>query len=199
MKLMGNLPPQRGASAVTLIVRLNPEEQLMTAARNETQLDPSHKLLKLTFSPDLLRRGFWLYVWNISLRTGPNVCYVGRTGDSSSPKAQSPFSRVSGHLGPNKHANALRRHLAKHQIEFDDCDQLELVAVGPLFPEADNEDEHRIRRDKAAALERDLCAAMRMAGYGVLNNVSCRIASDAALWAAVRAAFADRFPKLRSE
>jgi hypothetical protein len=170
----------------------------MTAG-NEPQLDPNHKLLKLTFSPDLLRRGFWLYVWNISLRTGPNVCYVGRTGDSSSIKAQSPFSRVSGHLGPNKYANALRRHLAKHQIEFDDCDQLELVAVGPLFPEAENEAEHRIRRDKTAALERDLCDAMRTVGYRVLNTVSCRIESDPVAWVAIREAFADRFPQLRSE
>ena len=42
-------------------------------------------------------------------KVGPNRvhCAVGRTSDSSSLKAQSPFSRVSGHLGPNEHANAL--------------------------------------------------------------------------------------------
>jgi hypothetical protein len=196
---MAKLPSSIMGKRANLDPELDPEEQLMTAAGNESQLDPNHRLLKLTFSPDLLRRGFWLYVWNISLRTGPNVYYVGRTGGSSSLKAQSPFSRVSGHLGPNKHANALRRHLAKHQIEFDDCDQLELVAVGPLFPEAGGEAEHRTRGDKTAALERDLCDAMRAAEYRVLNNVSCRIPTDAALWATVRERFADRFPKLRSE
>ena len=171
----------------------------MNIPTGETAIDPAAKLRKLVILPDLLKRGFWLYVWIISLRTGPNVYYVGRTGDSSSLKAQSPFSRIGGHLGPNKNANALRRHLAKHNIDLDACDQLELVAFGPLFPEADNETEHRVRRDKTAALERDLCDAMRAARYRVLNEVVCRIAHDEAKWAAVRDAFADRFPNLQPE
>ncbi len=165
----------------------------------KTTIDAGAKLHRLSFSPDLLRRGFWLYVWIISLRTGPNVYYVGRTGDSSSLKAQSPFSRVSGHLGPNKDTSALRRHLARHGIQFDACDQLELVAVGPLFAETAVESEHRDRRDRTAALERDLCNGLKKAGYHVLNEVSSRMESDPEAWAAVRAAFADRFPNLRSE
>jgi hypothetical protein len=164
-----------------------------------TRIDPAAKVYRFSFSPEVLRRGFWLYVWIINLRTGPNVYYVGRTGDSSSLHAQSPFSRISGHLGPNKQANALRRHLAKHGIQFDACDQLELVTLGPLYAESAEASEHRVRRDKTAALERDLCEAMRAADYHVLNNVPCRIESDPGAWAMVRAAFADRFPRLNSE
>src|SRR5437899_3083430 len=93
-------------------------------------------LYHLTLSTDILRRGFWLYVWVISLRDCRKRYYVGRTGDASSPKAQSPFSRASGHLGPNKHANALRRHLSRHGIDFDECVSLDLVTYGPLYEEA---------------------------------------------------------------
>ena len=49
------------------------------------------KLHTLTISTDVLRRGFWLYVWAVALRHGKQVYYVGRTGDSSSIHAQSPF------------------------------------------------------------------------------------------------------------
>jgi hypothetical protein len=171
----------------------------MTRVALETPIDPAAKVYRFSFSTEVLRRGFWLYVWIISLRTGPSVYYVGRTGDSSSLNAQSPFSRVSGHLGPNKHANALSRHLAKHGIQFDDCDQLELVTFGPLYSESTDEAEHRNRRDKTAALGRDLCEAMRTADYQVLNSVPCRIESDPVAWAMVRASFADRFPRLKSE
>jgi hypothetical protein len=120
----------------------------------------SPKLHQIAIPTEVLRRGFWLYVWQINLRGGTAVYYVGRTGDSSSLKAQSPFSRVSGHLGPNKHANALRRHLSKNGISFDDCEGLELVTYGPLYEEADNRADHRDRRDKTHALESELCRAM---------------------------------------
>jgi hypothetical protein len=58
----------------------------------------SPKLHQIAIPTEVLRRGFWLYVWQINLRGRAAVYYVGRTGDSSSLKAQSPFSRVSGHL-----------------------------------------------------------------------------------------------------
>ncbi len=44
----------------------------------------------MTFDGALLERGFWLYVWRIIEGTR-TVLYVGRTGDSSSPNASSPF------------------------------------------------------------------------------------------------------------
>ena len=152
----------------------------------------------LTIPADVLRRGFWLYVWKVVLRDGQDVHYVGRTGDSSSANAQSPFSRVSGHLGPNKRANALRRHLAKHDINFDACASLELTTYGPVFEEASNERDHQSRRDKTHALERDLSEAMRAAGYTVLNTVPCRKPHDPDAWEKVRLALIKKFPKLRA-
>jgi hypothetical protein len=131
----------------------------------------SPKLHRIVILTEVLQRGFWLYVWQVSLRDGTAVHYVGRTGDSSSLKAQSPFSRVSAHLGPNKHANALRRHLDKKGISFDDCERLELVTFGPLHAEADNAADHNERRDKAHALESKLCRAMAQ-NYKALNTVS---------------------------
>ena len=152
----------------------------------------SPKLHQVAISSELLQRGFWLYVWPIRLRDGSAVYYVGRTGDSSSLKVQSPFSRVSGHLGPNKHSNALRRHLSKHSIAFDDCEQLELTAFGPVYTETDNQVEHYERRDTMHALERDLCRAMAQK-YKVLNTVGCRSKGDPAMWESVKAAFASKF------
>ena len=43
----------------------------------------------VTLDGAMLRRGFWLYVWEITTPNGEKVLYVGRTGDSSSPNAQS--------------------------------------------------------------------------------------------------------------
>jgi len=53
----------------------------------------------IKFDGRLLDRGFWLYVIDIH---GPadRHLYVGRTGDSSSPNAASPFSRIGQHLDP---------------------------------------------------------------------------------------------------
>ena len=156
------------------------------------------KLHALTISTDVLRRGFWLYVWAVALRHGKQVYYVGRTGDSSSIHAQSPFSRVSGHLGPNKRANALKRHLEKHGISMDECKQLQLVAYGPLYNETSDKRAHADRRDKTHALERDLRDAMQAAGYTVLNTVHCRKPSNAVAWKRVQSALAQHFPKLKA-
>jgi hypothetical protein len=155
------------------------------------------KLHEFAIPSEVLQRGFWLYVWQVNLRGGRAVYYVGRTGDSSSLKAQSPFSRVSGHLGANEHANALRRHLAKNGISFDDCQGLEFVTFGPLYDEADNLADHRDRRDKMHALESELCRAMAQQ-YKVLNTVDCRKKTDPVMWRTVQAAFASKFKLLQS-
>jgi hypothetical protein len=153
-------------------------------------------LHRLSIPADILRRGFWLYVWAIHLKRGRIVYYVGRTGDASSPNAQSPFARVSGHLGPNSKANALRRHLAKHEIDFEACVSLDIVAYGPIYTEASEWTEHVLRRDAMHALERDLCNAMRAAKYDVLNEVSCKLPSDPKTWSVIRQEFAKHFEKL---
>jgi hypothetical protein len=164
--------------------------------RDTMSLSMSPKLYQFAIPTEVLERGFWLYVWQVALRDGTAVYYVGRTGDSSSLKAQSPFSRVSAHLGPNKHANALRRHLKKDGISFDDCERLELVTFGPLYPEADNLPDHNDRRDKTHALESKLCRAMAQR-HKVLNTVECRKEADPKMWQSVQSAFARRFKLLQ--
>lgn len=159
----------------------------------------SKTLHKVMIPPEILKRGFWLYIWVIALKGGRVVHYVGRTGDSSSSNAQSPVSRISGHLGPNKNANALQRHLGTHGIDFTDCVALEFVAHGPLEDEVENWDDHILRRDRTHALERDLCKEMKAAGYEVMNDVTCRLPSDLCAWDCVRTAFSERFDRLTAK
>ncbi len=154
---------------------------------------PSASLHRVSLTGELLRRGFWLYVWEVIPRGGDPVLYVGMTGDSSSPNAQSPFTRLGQHLGTNKHANALARHLKAKNIEPSECRSLELVAYGPVLEEADGMEQHRPLRAKVAAIEKALRDALFRAGYNVLNMVQCRAALDAQLWEQVLDAFAERF------
>lgn len=151
---------------------------------------------EISFDGAMLARGFWLYVWEITLRSGEKRYYVGRTGDNSSTNAQSPFSRLSQHLGANKAANTLTRYLAKVGIAPQDCSRFRVVTNGPLLPETKDRLEHNRSRDCLAALERDLAEMMVAAGYKVLNTVKCRKLSDPERRAHVRQAFAKYFPQL---
>lgn len=150
---------------------------------------------ELTFSGGLLKRGFWLYVWEITTAEQKQLYYVGRTGDSSSFNAQSPFNRMGQHLGFHVQSNSLRRHLQKRGIKPEKCNS-RLVAHGPVL-EVSARDQHRRRRDKVAALEKALADAMCAAGYDVLNTVHCLVPLDEAAFAQVREAFAEYFPKLK--
>ena len=64
----------------------------------------------MTFDGHLLNRGFWLYVWLIKGPQSHHV-YVGRTGDSSSPHASSPFKRIGQHLDPGPNAKGSAQSL----------------------------------------------------------------------------------------
>lgn len=78
------------------------------------------KLYRFELPSTLLERGFWLYVWKI--QEGHNtrpIFYVGMTGDTGSYSAQSPINRVSGHLGSNEYANALRQYAEKKDINLN--------------------------------------------------------------------------------
>jgi hypothetical protein len=156
-------------------------------------------LQSLYFFGALLKRGFWLYVWEVGAGDGRMVLYVGRTGDSSSANAQSPFNRLSQHLGTNKHANALRRQLLKVGIDPTACRSFEMVACGPILLEAASKAEHDPRRDLIAAMEKALRDALHSAGYTLLNEVKCRQKLDDPCWHKVLATFAERFPKLRAK
>lgn len=124
----------------------------------------------IRFPGSVLDRGFWLYVIDVC---GPESrhLYVGRTGDSSSPNAGSPFSRIGQHLDRrvNAKGNALARNLRVAGIDIRDCD-VEMIAIGPLFPEAPDFEAHRPIRDRMAALERALASGLRDRGYKVLGK-----------------------------
>ena len=152
---------------------------------------------KVTFGGRVLQRGFWLYVWEISVRNSVFL-YVGRTGDSSSPNAQSPFNRMSQHLSFNERSNVLRRRLRALSVDPERC-AFRLVAHGPILKEASASEDHRRPRDITAALEKALAVALSEAGYNVINTVHCRTPLDDKLFANVRSAFADEFPKLSKE
>ncbi|MEO8341271.1 MAG: hypothetical protein ABI604_16430 [Nitrospirota bacterium] len=154
-------------------------------------------LQELTFGGELLQRGFWLYVWEISPPVGKRLYYVGRTGDSSSTNAQSPFNRMGQHLGFAENSNMLRRHLRNHRITPERC-KFRLVALGPVLREskATTRHQHDKRRDVVAGMEKALAELMMGAGYQVMNTVSCRMPLDGKRFSDVKGAFARAFPLL---
>jgi hypothetical protein len=135
----------------------------------------------MRFDGALLGRGFWLYVWRIT-DGERSVLYVGRTGDSSSPHAASPFARIGQHLDarPKAKGNALAKQLRRAGLPPERC-TFEMVAVGPLFPEQEDMDLHVVVRDRVAAHERALADHLRVAGYDVLGSHPREAPFDATL------------------
>lgn len=157
----------------------------------------------LTLPGAMLRRGFWLYVWRVETPAG-ELLYVGRTGDNSSPHASAPYTRMGQHLGSVATQNALRQHLDRRGLPLEAC-VFHLVSHGPLYDEVARADgatraalmtEHKPLRDIVGAMEKALADDLSAAGYAVVNTVHCKWPLDAALWAPVRAAFAEHFPAL---
>ena len=124
----------------------------------------------ISFPGAVLERGFWLYVVEVR---GPEAShlYVGRTGDSSSPHAGSPFSRIGQHLDvrANAKGNALGRNLRAAGVDPGAC-VLQMIAIGPLFPEQADFEAHRPVRDLVGALEAGLAQALRKKGHTVLGK-----------------------------
>jgi hypothetical protein len=151
------------------------------------------------FDGALVRRAFWLYVLEATLPEGERLLYVGRTGDSSSFNAQSPYNRLGQHLGAAPTTNQMRKHLEKQGLEPEAC-HYRFVAYGPVFAEAaaKDRDSHYPLRDKVAAMEKELANLLEAAGYLVLNDVRSRKALDEAAFESVVLAFAEHFPKLAS-
>ncbi len=150
---------------------------------------------ELKFNGEILQRGFWLYIWEITTQEQKNLYYVGRTGDSSSNNAQSPFNRMGQHLGFNDKSNVLRRQLEGKGIDPAKC-TFRLVAHGPILEEATTNELHQKCRDNLAALEKALAEAMAEAGYKVMNTVNCRKMLNIGQFNQIRNAFAAEFPKL---
>lgn len=161
---------------------------------------PTHEL---TFPGAMTQRGFWLYVWRITSFDGNEFLYVGRTGDSSSLNASSPFARMGRHLDPKGKANALHQHLTKREVGVNpqECAEFKMFAHGPLFLEPKDggtmdEDEFRRRRDIVAALEQALADALRCGGYRVLNTVHSKKPMCVVCWNNVRRGFAKYFGRI---
>jgi hypothetical protein len=149
---------------------------------------------EVSFDGAMLTRGFWLYVWEIVVDDGRTLYYVGKTGDKASGASQSPFDRLSKHLGSNLNNNALRRHLGKGSINPERC-KFVFRACGPLYNK-DSTKPHGELCDITSALERALADLMHAAGYTVINNVNCRMPLDKEAFNDVRRAFGAAFPRL---
>lgn len=155
-------------------------------------------LHRLSFSGAILERGFWLYAWRI--RCGvKEFFYVGRTGDSSSQFAASPFSRLGQHLDirTNAKANTLLRHVRAAKFDPLQCN-FELLAFGPLFPEQSTMELHRGFRDQIAPLEASLAALLKSRGFNVVGMHGKVGVSDPGLRAEVERVFQAEFNETAS-
>lgn len=159
---------------------------------------PALRSYKMRFDGALLSRGFWLYAWEIKGSATHHV-YVGRTGDSSSPHAQSPFKRIGQHLDPSPKAkgNALGRRLREANVDQEHCG-FDMVAIGPIFAEQATFEEHVPIRNQMAALERAMADHLKERGYSVLGTHPKKGAPDETLLAKVIAILDDKFPALGS-
>lgn len=148
----------------------------------------------MKFDGRLLRRGFWLYIWRIRGEASDHL-YVGRTGDSSSPHASSPFKRIGQHLDPSPKAkgNALGRQLRKAGVNCEAC-ELEMVAVGPIFEEQETFEAHVPFRNRTAHLERAVADWLRQRGYTVLGTHPPVGSPDRELFAGVIEHLGSKFP-----
>lgn len=103
------------------------------------------------------------------------VFYVGRTGDSSSQFAASPFLRIGRHLDfrSTAKANSLAKHLKAQGIVPARC-TFEMVALGPFFQEQKSLELHRRYRDQIAAVESYVAQRFESAGYKPLGDTKSR-------------------------
>ena len=124
----------------------------------------------LNFRGLLLKRGFWLYVWQIRAPSGTCVYYIGRTGDNSTATASSPLNRAGMHYDTNPKAKG-KRLIHRIQAQGWDPEQCEyrLAAVGPLFREESTLQEHKPIRNVVATLEHAVAENFRSRGLSVLG------------------------------
>ena len=148
----------------------------------------------MSFDGALLNRGFWLYIWDIQTPT-IRYLYVGRTGDSSSPNAASPFQRIGQHLdfGPNAKGNSIAKRLMEKSVDPLLC-TFHMLAVGPLFPERETFEKHVMYRDRIATLETALADHLRQNGYDVLGIHTPGDGLDAKLLGQVLRIVDEQFP-----
>ena len=142
----------------------------------------SAKCYRMSFDGHVLKRGFWIYIWKVKCPQ-ETFYYVGRTGDSSSPHAASPFTRIGQHLDfrANAKGNSLSKQLQRCRVKPDDC-CFEMLAIGPLFPEQRGMEKHTPFRDKVSAIEKALGGVLRERGLSVLSQQHCKKPLDGSLF-----------------
>lgn len=155
---------------------------------------------EVQFSGSILRRGFWIYVWVIETSDSSRLVYVGRTGDTSSPNAQSPFRRIGQHVDPNpkSKSNALARNLLKRGIDLERCEYL-YTALGPIYDECSDMSSHVPFRDKVAALERRTADWFKAEQFEVLGSHPRQGDVDDRAWKSIEEALKDRFQPKAAE
>lgn len=128
-------------------------------------------------------------MWRVT-SGGKEFFYVGRTGDSSSKFAASPFSRLSQHLDvrPTASANMLLRHIRHRNLDPLAC-TFELLTLGPIFPEQTTLELHRQFRDLMAPLESAFATYLRSTGREVVGSHGSKREPDPKLFAKVKDAF----------
>jgi len=125
---------------------------------------------EMGFEGEVLQRGFWLYVWEI-VYCKKVYLYVGRTGDSASPYASSPFNRIGQHLDfrENAKGNSLAKRLKEKGVDAR-ASKFRMLALGPLFPEQKSFEAHKPYRDQMATLEYETAAYLRKQQFEVLGK-----------------------------
>ena len=125
---------------------------------------------EMGFEGEVLQRGFWLYVWEILYRQKKYI-YVGRTGDSSSPNASSPFSRIGQHLDfrENAKGNSLAKRLKEAGVD-PKTSRFRMLALGPFFPEQESFEAHKPYRDRMATFECETAEYLREMRFNVLGS-----------------------------
>jgi len=93
----------------------------------------------------------------------------------------------------------LRKYLQQYDdkgIELSHC-SFRIVALGPLWEESTDHEEHRRIRDKIAGLEFGFEKSMRESGYEVLNIVRSSNTEDKPLLQEIVAKLSHEFPLLK--
>jgi hypothetical protein len=124
----------------------------------------------LDFDGEILKRGFWLYLW-VVVFNGQKYIYVGRTGDESLANAASPFSGLSQHLDLRRDAqgNDLARCLREVDLDPRAC-HFRMRAFGPIFEEQETLDKHEPYRDQMTMLEYEIASYLKWRGFEVLGQ-----------------------------
>jgi hypothetical protein len=126
-----------------------------------------------------------------------SIFYVGQTGDSGYPKAQSPFNRVGSHLdlGETAKANTLTKQLRMRGVDPLSC-AFELVAVGPIHPEQSCKDEHTPCWNDVVAAERQLAQLLQHRGYDVIGKNYYKATGNPVIVEQLLDIFREQFPEV---